>query len=183
MLDATRTYDEGKTEAKENRIVINPIPINESIYYKRAAKQIGGLEKLLTLKIRCSDIPFFKLLCADRVKCATEWMMLSDDYELHESDLSVFTELLADFESKMLLQSWRSSLSLSLSLYKVYHLIGALEIQAHVSMYNGNRKEYLLACKYLKEFREHTKNDRADFYRISEIHNGLPKLKGQIQNR
>ncbi|MGV2887588.1 hypothetical protein [Paenibacillus taichungensis] len=153
-----------------------PILIEETTYYKRLAGQITDLEHKIPLKIDEGDLPFWKSMFAERVKCAKEWMMLSDDHELHEADLSIFTELLNDVTSNLVMSIWKRRYSISISLYKMHAVIGALEIQSHDAMYVGNQKDYLLACKYTKTLQELTQPYQATFHRIDEILHGRSKV-------
>jgi hypothetical protein len=159
-----------------NNEIEDPILIEETTYYKRLAGQITELEQRIPLKIDEGDLSFWKSMFAERVKCAKEWMMLSDEHELHEADLSIFTELLNDVTSNLVMSIWKRRYSISISLYKMHAVIGALEIQSHDAMYGGNQKDYLLACKYAKTLRELTQPFQATFQRIDEILHDRPKV-------
>lgn len=154
----------------------SPIPVVETIYYMRAAEQISGLEEQISFMIQQEDLPFWISMLADRVKCAKEWMMLSDNDELQESDLSIFTELYHEVKKGWAPPLRKEGYVLMVSIYKMHSIIAALEIQSHVSLYADNRKYHSVACNYLKKLSELTKPHQDTFRRIDEVLHGRPRM-------
>lgn len=148
---------------------IQPVPLEETIYYKRASAKISEMNILISFLIHRDDLPFWKMMITDRIKCAREWMVQSDNYELHESDLSMFSELLHDVTELKPQSIRRKEFKLTLSLYKIHSVLGALEIQSHESMYAGRKKEYQLACKYIKLLQDLMKPYQSLLRRIDEV--------------
>lgn len=179
MKYLTYLNESNKTSCMESLSIFNEIPaaVEDTIYYMRASEQIRNLEEIASFIISKEDISFWRSMILDRVKCAKDWMIQSDDYELHESDFSVFTELLSDFDLRLIPIHRKSDYLISVSVYKLHSLMGALEIHSHVSMYDQKRKEHQTACKYIQRLKEVSKPFALTLNRIDEVLYGRRQMK------
>lgn len=172
----TLDYKEGVNEESYEHMnsIIQAIPLEETIYYKRAAAKIPEINIKKSFHIQRDDLSFWVMMLTDRIKCAKEWIVQSDNYELHESDLSLFSELLSELSVMKPSLGPRKHYKMTLSLYKIHGVLGALEIQSHESMYLGKKKDYNLSCKYTKQLQEVMVSYRSVLKRIDDVLLGSP---------